>query len=827
MSVPGAPPGEAMILLSAEHDAGENRIRLRLYDGAKHALRDVYAPDRDSLYCYARKAPPPAPGAAVRAVERTDLVTGGAVTVHRVSFGDRASLSAFRQSHPSLEADIRPQENYLYDRSLVPGCHYRLADGGKLERAEMERSGELRRDLQQILDGGGRLAEHIRSWSDMLGEPVPDVDMCAVDIEISGDHEGRAVNVDGAPAAVTAIGMAGTRDDLVYVLAGEGDRGRIPETVAGGSARVVEYGNEPDMILSALEVLARYPIVLSWYGDGFDLPYLYNRLARSGVTPKRLSRFGDSATLPGSIHLDLYRFLSNRSIQNYAFSGRYTEYSLDSVCRALLGRGKTGSGADAGGMDPAELAEYCYRDTKLTYDLMMFSKSLVWDLLVLLCRVSKLPVDTVCRTGVAAWIRSMLYSEHRRIGAVIPSADELAARATDVGQEPVSKNKKYRGGMVMAAESGVFWGVSVLDFASLYPTIIAARNLSYETVRCVHEECRDNLLEGTAHWSCRKRDGMLSLLLGSLREVRVRHFKPLSQRADLPPTERDRYGSVAQTLKIVLNAGSGVAGFEAFPLFFLPVAESITSIGRHIIVDVAGECRRRGSAVLYGDTDSIFLHSVDDGLISGACAYAAERHGMDLEMEKRYRYVALSGRKKNYFGVLPNGRVEIRGLGGKKSNTPTWAKNIFSAVLGQLSGVETEDGFAGCRADISAAVRSGVEAVRDRSVPLEDLAFSAKITKAAGEYATIPQHVRAAQELERSFQCRVGQGDTVLFTKTRGGARPLETSRMSEVDPKKYYACLESVMAPVLEPLDMNTGSVMGLGRQAGLAAYLEGGGAP
>ena len=47
-----------------------------------------------------------------------------------------------------------------------------------------------------------------------------------------------------------------------------------------------------------------------------------------------------------------------------------------------------------------------------------------------------------------------------------------------------------------------------MDFASLYPSIIKVRNLSYETVRCSHEECKKNTIPQTNHWTCSKRNGL-------------------------------------------------------------------------------------------------------------------------------------------------------------------------------------------------------------------------------------------------------------------------------------------------------------------------------
>ena len=67
------------------------------------------------------------------------------------------------------------------------------------------------------------------------------------------------------------------------------------------------------------------------------------------------------------------------------------------------------------------------------------------------------------------------------------------------------KDKKYRGGLVIEPKQGIHFKVVVMDFASLYPSIIKVKNLSYETVRCSHEECKKNTIPQTNHWTCSKK----------------------------------------------------------------------------------------------------------------------------------------------------------------------------------------------------------------------------------------------------------------------------------------------------------------------------------
>jgi len=64
----------------------------------------------------------------------------------------------------------------------------------------------------------------------------------------------------------------------------------------------------------------------------------------------------------------------------------------------------------------------------------------------------------------------------------------------------IIKGKKYQGAKVIDPIPGIHFGVVVVDFASLYPSIIKVWNISYETIDCIHEECKSNKLPGISHW---------------------------------------------------------------------------------------------------------------------------------------------------------------------------------------------------------------------------------------------------------------------------------------------------------------------------------------
>ena len=195
----------------------------------------------------------------------------------------------------------------------------------------------------------------------------------------------------------------------------------------------------------------------------------------------------DSATLTDGVHLDLYRTMSNRAFQIYAFGQKYSDFSLNSVSKGLLGEEKIDYGVELNDLTLYQTGKYCQNDARLTYNLTAFNNDLLMNLLIVISRIARMPIDDISRMGVSQWIRSLLYYEHRKNGILIPRRQELDNKSSNVANEAIIKDKKFRGGLVIEPKEGIHFDVTVMDFASLYPSIIKVKNLSYETVRCSHD----------------------------------------------------------------------------------------------------------------------------------------------------------------------------------------------------------------------------------------------------------------------------------------------------------------------------------------------------
>ena len=832
------------MLVSATYDNITRTAVLKFYEPTSQKLILWHDETGHKPYCYSRLSPDELDFLQerddileIKTVKRHDLMKDEEVNMSKITVADPLTIGgtagdkSIRNIIETWESDIKYYENYLYDRSLIVGKYYEIIDG-KIRPHDLEISSEVRLALKSLLwdkvDSENMVdpkefKELISDWADLLNQPIPRIKRLSVDIEVEAEI-GRIPDPKIAEKKVTAIGLKGTGGfDQIFVLRTDGTDEGVNEL--GQNIRIVFYeqSKEKEMILDAFKIIEEFPFVLTYNGDEFDLPYLFNRAERLGIKNENnpLYMMKDSATLKHGVHLDLYRTLSNRSFQIYAFSQKYTDFSLNSVSKALLNKEKIDYGLEFDQLSLYQTANYCYNDALLTYELTSFNNDLLMDLLVIIARIGRMPIDDIARMGVSQWIRSLLYYEHRQRNALIPKREELERRSEGVSSNAVIKDKKYRGGLVIDPKEGIHFDVVVMDFASLYPSIIKVRNISYETVRCSHDECKKNTIPQTNHWACTKRNGLTAIIIGSLRDLRVNYYKSLSKQETLTEEQRQQYTVVSQALKVILNASYGVMGAEIFPLYFLPAAEATTAIGRYTILETIKKCEEIGIEVIYGDTDSLFIKKPTDEQIHKVIEQAKKDHGVDLEIDKVYRYCVLSNRKKNYLGVTKAGTVDVKGLTGKKSHTPPFIRKLFYELIDVLSKVQTVTDFEQAKKEITNKIATCAKKVEAKEIPLQDLTFNVMISKAPSEYVkTVPQHIRAARLLESIRE--VKKGDKISYVKilNKPGVKPVEMAKKEEIDSKKYMEFMEATLDQITSSMDLDFQTMLGKPKQTGLDEF-------
>jgi DNA polymerase I len=877
------PENTPSLLLSAIYLGDEQKVYLKFYDSTSNRIYFWRDRTNHKPYCYtktqykniAEKIVQIEKKYSLESTKKIDLISDKEIDILKIIAPDPLSIggteNSIREKVTSWEADIKYHENYLYDTGLIPGSYY-IRKGEEIKRFEYPISNKVQEELKNLLwnkikeeedkKGNKEYRQYITNWAQLLNQPIPNLKRVSIDIEVESE-EGRMPTPRDHERPVIAVGFV-ANDGFKKVLVLEPDESHDDRYSFIQEVEICK--TEKELLKKTFQIINSYPIIVTYNGDDFDLPYLYARSQDPRIDPigkeiiskdeipiiiKRESFVkrgiqAEPVQIKHGLHLDLFRTFQNRSVQIYAFSRKYTEYTLNAICEALLNDSKVEFDGDISDLPIQKLAEYCLKDADLTFRLTSFNDNLLMKLLVVISRISRLSIDDVARFGVNQWIRGMLYYEHRQRQALIPRRDELQAKGSS-STTAIIKEKKYRGGLVVEPALGIHFNVVVVDFASLYPSIIKVHNLSYETVNCPHQSCMNDSaqhISETTHWICKEKRGLTSLLIGSLRDLRVNYYKYLSRDKSISAEEQQLYNVVSQAIKVILNASYGVMGAEIFPLYCLPVADATAAIGRTTTTKTIEKCKEVGIDVIYGDTDSLFLKNPSTASVEEISAWARNNLGIDLEIDKQYRYVVFSDLKKNYLGVVQDGTVDVKGLTGKKSHTPPFIRNAFYKILDILGHVNSTNDFEFAKEQIKKIIQENARNLELGKIPLPDLSFNVMVNKSPNKYGKktsaisrpssldgntkdrevetykgLPQHIKAAKLLlDNGKEIKAGDIISYVKTKTGEGVKPIDLLiKMEDIDTEKYLETMEATFDQLLSSLNFNFKSILGKPRQSNL----------
>lgn len=759
-------------------------------------------------------------------VEKFNPLNRKSIKLTKINVADPLAVRDLRQrlsgkGIPYYEADIKYHHNYIYDKHIIPGLLHKARKDVSLLDYKVEE--EAIENVKRIFkDEPEDIQERALKWIPIFEQPPPEMKRIAIDIEVYTPYEAELPDPEKALYPIVSIALvddSGNKHVLVLDRA-DYDEPLDPEKIPENT--IVEvYDSELEMLLDALRIISEYPVIITFNGDNFDIPYLYNRLIILGVNPRYLpfEFHQDSASFRNMLHVDLYKFFDIRALQVYAFGNAYREKNLDAVAEALLGKRKVALDKPVPELDINTLINYNLTDAELTMELTTFADNLVWNLIILLMRISKLGLEDVTRTQVSGWIRSLMHWEHRKRNYLIPSKEEINQYSGQAKSTAIIKDKKYKGAIVLKPPQGVFFNILVLDFASLYPTIIKNWNLSYETVNNPYCEGKKIKVPEVGHEVCMSVKGITSELVGLLRDFRVKIYKKRAKDKKLDKILRLWYNTVQSAMKVYINASYGVFGNETFNYYSLAVAESVTAIGRTVLKNTLKKAKELDLMIIYGDTDSVFMWDPPREKLDDIINYVKKEYGLDLEIDKEFKIGLFSGLKKNYIGIGQDGSVVIKGMVGKKSNTPEFLKKEFQQATRLLAEInEPEDVF-----DTITKLRYHIHEIyyklRKKEYTLDELAIKIMLSKDPKEYKkNTPQHVKAALLL-RKYGIRVTKGTVITFVKTRDklGVRPVKLARLSEVDTTKYQEYVRTVFEQMIQALGVNWES---LGGQSSLLSH-------
>lgn len=686
-----------------------------------------------------------------------------------------ATLSAFHRAIELLlirglehfEADIRLPERYLMERFITAGVRF---DGHIGKKGGKQGYWEV---------NGARCAPQA---------VTPTLSWVSLDVECAMD------------GALFSVGLYSEQDARVIMIG-------TPEADAGSWGTQVEWVADESALFGALESwfsLHDPDLVIGWNVVNFDFRLLLRR-AELGKRRLRLGRGRElcfwrssrndpqtgNVIIPGRMVLDGIDTLKSATWQ-------FASYSLDAVASELLGRGKDIEDVANRGekitllfhSDKEALARYNLEDCKLVWEIFDY------------CHLIPFAIERASLTGleldrvggsVAAFTNLYLPRLHRG-GYVAPNL-------------PADGGLASPGGYVMDSKPGLYRHVLVLDFKSLYPSII--RTFCIDPM---------GLVEGLQH-----PDHAIAGFRGALFS-RERHFLP-----DLIATlwaARDRAKAasnqaLSQAIKIIMNSFYGVLGSGGCRFYDPRLASSITLRGHSIMQQTREWIEAKGFEVIYGDTDSTFVH-----LNREISPQQAEQIGrelttmindnwthlikdqfelpcyLEIEYETHYRRFLMptirgleKGSKKRYAGLVGEGEkahLVFKGLETVRTDWTMLAKQFQTRLYELVFNDQDPSGY----------VRTMVDETR---AALHDdlLIYRKRLRQKLEEYQkNVPPHVRAArladeENLRRGLPQRYQQRGSIAYLMTLNGPEPLEYRR-SAIDYEHY---IDKQLRPIADAI--------------------------
>jgi DNA polymerase I len=527
------------------------------------------------------------------------------------------------------------------------------------------------------------------------------------------------------------------------------------------------------------------PDIIVGYGvNGQDWPYLNARCKKLGLqlhvdragTEPHTSVYGH-VSVTGRINLDLFDFTDEfpevkvKTLENLA------DYlGVMKIEKRTL-------------VEDVDVADYW--DDKAKREVLkkfsaentrcvMVIAEAVMDFAMQLSSLVSLPLDHVGTAAVGFRVEWFLIKHAQKLGELVPKRIEQSYRP-------------YVGAIVLKPEPGLHENIAVLDFKSMYPSIMIAYNVSPDTYVSPKEPVPSSGVFEAPEVKHRFRKEpvgfykeVLSYLINVRDEIRSR-MKQVS-----PESVGYRVLDARQkAVKVITNASYGYAGWVGARWYIKPVAEAAAAWGRHTILDSIRMAEKSGLKVVYGDTDSIFVRNEPEKI--GKLSKEIEaKFGLEIKPDEAYVRIFFTEAKKRYAGLLPDGKLDIVGLEVMRGDWAGIAKKLQEKVLEII--LKEQSPKKAVR-----FVQQCISELRQKRVPYRDLIIWKTLAKPPEEYAVKASHVEAAKMLrEKGWELSVG--DKVGYVVVVGTGRlyerikPYVFASYDEID-VEYYVSKQVVPA--------------------------------
>ncbi len=526
------------------------------------------------------------------------------------------------------------------------------------------------------------------------------------------------------------------------------------------------------------EVRRRDPDIIVGYNQNrFDWPYLMSRARLHGIKLSVARRPGvepsqglyGHVSVSGRLNVDLFDFAEEIREVKVKSLEEIADYLgvMPKEKRVILEWWQIGEYWD----DP-EKREVLRRYLR---DDIVSTMGLAWKFLPFgaqLSQVSGLPLDQVMAASVGFRLEWRLMREAVKLGELVPNREER-------GEE------SYTGAIVLKPKPGLHENVAVLDFASMYPSIMVKYNVGPDTlVRPGEPYSPDEVYEApeVGHKFRKNPPGFFKKILERFLSWR-REIRKKMKEVDPESPEYRLLDERQKAIKLLANASYGYMGWPTARWYCRECAEAVTAWGRSIIRKAIETARRLGLEVYYGDTDSLFVE-YEPSKVEELIRTIEEELGFEIKLEKVYKRVFFTEAKKRYAGLTQDGKIDLVGFEAVRGDWSELAKETQARVAEIVLKTGSVE-------EAVKHVRSVISRLRRGDFDVKELTIWKTLTRPPSRYEARQPHVTAALIMMRQG-IRVEPGMKIGYVIVRGSgplharAKPYFLARKSEVDVEYY-----------------------------------------
>ncbi|RLF13193.1 MAG: hypothetical protein DRN06_08950, partial [Thermoprotei archaeon] len=364
-------------------------------------------------------------------------------------------------------------------------------------------------------------------------------------------------------------------------------------------------------------------------------------------------------------------------------------------------------------------------------------------------RTCRVELHRAARAGIGTIMSSLQLYEAIKSGVLIP----WRKKEPEDYKDALTLLEADRGGLVLEPILGVHRDVGEVDFSSMYPYIMLKYNISPETINC--QCCPDSpqLVPELGFRVCQRRRGLIPRVLEVLLRRRLAYKRMAKEAED--PRLRKIYDRRQAALKWVLVSCFGYLGYRNAKFGRVEAHQAVCAYARELLLKAIEIAEERGFEVIHGIVDSLWVKKpgASQKDYEELTAQIHKETGMPIGLEGIYRWIAFLRSRSTptpaltrYFGAFSDGRIKVRGLMARRSDTPLFIRQVQENLIKKLSEA-TSDDLALMATKALRKTEGAMEALRKRLIPLDLLVVRKRLSKEPYDYASQVHHAVAAKQL--------------------------------------------------------------------------------